>query len=154
MPTKKATPAKKTSPKPKAAKKPSAASKRTTAGLLKEAATLAQIQRVTGLALLVDTKSRQMPYRHSGRNFQADAVWIAPAGSRYKGICLELQGIGKHTRVSGLRIDHVKGAIAQRGGWLWWASTYPGLTEMLPHLIELVEMAQLHDCLDENDRLL
>ena len=117
--------------------------KANSAGLQKEAQTIEEIARTTGLDLLRDKDSLTLPYRESGRKFVADAVWLAPPGSAYKGVCLELQGVGKHTRLGGLRIDHVKGAIAQRSGFLWWASTYAGLAETIPLLIELAEYALL-----------
>ena len=132
-------------PRPRSRAIASAKGKRAAAANLeKEATTLNQIAEKTGLALLRDRKSLTLPYRDSKRKFLADAVWLAPEGGFYKGICLELQGIGKHTRLPGMRIDHVKGIIAQRSGFLWWASTYAGLEETIPLLMELVDYAMMH----------
>ena len=100
----------------------------------KEAKALAQIERETGIPLLTDWESCKIPYSHSGRKFRADAVWMAPEGSPIKGICIELQGMGKHSRSGGMTTDGIKSCIAQMGGFFVWAAPYKGIEKMLPVL--------------------
>ena len=101
--------------------------------------TTALLSRLTGYKLLTDNKSRALPYSWSGRKWKADAVWIAPEGCDLRGVCLEYQGVGKHSRYTGMVNDHQKGATAQAGGWLWFQTMHGSAEAMAPYLSLLIE---------------
>jgi len=98
-----------------------------------------QLQTLTGFTFSTDRTSRALPYAPSGRKFLSDGVWVAPAGSVYSGVVVEIQGWGKHTNGIGVRTDNEKLAIAQSNGWLYWASDYGSLKAMAPLLTSMID---------------
>ena len=90
----------------------------------KELEMLARLPRSSGLSLLWEESHRRMPYAASSRGWLCDAIWLPPAKGVYQGICIEIQGMGNHSRITGMSRDCKKASIAQKARWMWFGLTY------------------------------
>lgn len=107
----------------------------------KEADMVAMLSRLSGLKLDSSNAARKLPYASSGRKFAADAVWTPAVEGAYKGICIEIQGMGRHSRITGMANDCRKCAIAQADGWMWFCITYKA-DAIRPMAAQLVELSK------------
>lgn len=82
------------------------------------------LERMTGISLDSSDAARALPYIGYRRKKRADAIWRAPEGCSFKGICLEFQGMGAHSRITGMADDCAKCATAQLNGYMWLPITY------------------------------
>lgn len=86
-----------------------------------------------GYPLAHDDFSIRLPYQDSGRKFKADFIH---AESK---VAIEIQGGswsgGKHGRGSGIKIDAMKLAVAQRNGWQVYQVVPGSEREMMPLIL-------------------